>query len=159
MVWHWYKIVLRIGSRRGLNKEELGYPRGSFQVLIDALEKAIEDKGGLILKGTTVKRIVVENNNAVGIEPADDDKTRTAMQIAGLTVNENGYIPFDRVYTSAPSFATLKIVSELTADYIERMNQAKYMAAVLVILKLKRQLTQCTGSILPIGSMPSFSDN
>src|SRR5512135_1828280 len=41
MVWHWYKIVLRIGSRRNIGKEELGYPRGSFQVLIDALEKAI----------------------------------------------------------------------------------------------------------------------
>ena len=28
MEWHWYKIVLRIGSRRGVAKEELGYPRG-----------------------------------------------------------------------------------------------------------------------------------
>ncbi|CAG0945636.1 partial 15-cis-phytoene desaturase, partial [Anaerolineae bacterium] len=48
MVYIWYKIVLRIGSRRGVSKEELGYPRGSFQVLIDALENAIKKQGGKI---------------------------------------------------------------------------------------------------------------
>lgn len=141
MVWHWFKIVLRIGSRRGLNQEELGYPRGSFQVLINALEKAILEKGGVILKGATVKRLVVENNSAVGIEPADDENTRAALARANLQTNPQGYIPFDRVYSSAPSFATLKFVSELAGDYVAKMNEAKYMGAVLIILKLKRQMT------------------
>lgn len=142
MVWHWYKIVLRIGSRRGLNKEELGYPRGSFQVLIDALEKAIESKRGVILKGATVKRIVVENNVAVGLEPGDDEGTREALARAGLQLNAQGYLPFDRVYSSAPSFATKKLVSELPAEYLARMETAKYMGAVLLILKMKEPLTQ-----------------
>jgi protoporphyrinogen oxidase len=147
MVWHWFKIVLRIGSRRGLNREELGYPRGSFQVLIDALEKAIEQKGGVILKGATVKRVVVENNTAVGVELADDENTRAALAGVGavhelpLRVNDQGYIPFDRVYSSAPSFATLKFVHELPADYVAKMNEAKYMGAVLLILKLREQMT------------------
>lgn len=141
MVWHWFKIVLRIGSRRGLNTEELGYPRGSFQVLIDTLEKAIVNKGGTILKGATVKRVVVENNVAIGIEPANDENTRNAMQHANMQVNEKGYIPFDRVYSSAPSFATLKFINELPADYVAKMNEAKYMGAVLLILKLKQQMT------------------
>lgn len=147
MVWHWFKIVLRIGSRRGLNKEELGYPRGSFQVLIDALEKAIEQKGGVVLKGATVKRVVVENNTAIGIEPAGDENTRGALQRAGTSNptnvlrNEQGFIPFDRVYSSAPSFATLKFVTELPSDYVAKMNEAKYMGAVLLILKLKQQMT------------------
>lgn len=141
MVWHWFKIVLRIGSRRGLNKEELGYPRGSFQVLIDALEKAIEQKGGIILKGATVKRVVVENNVAVGIELAEDENTRAALQRANILPNERGYIPFDRVYSSAPSFATLKFVHELPNAYVAKMNEAKYMGAALIILKLKQQMT------------------
>lgn len=147
MVWHWFKIVLRIGSRRGLNQEELGYPRGSFQVLIDALEKAIENRSGVILKGATVKRVVVENNTATGIEPADDENTRAALARVGalnstpLRVNERGFIPFDRVYSSAPSFATLKFVHELPAAYVAKMNEAKYMGAVLLILKLKQQMT------------------
>lgn len=141
MVWHWFKIVLRIGSRRGLNKEELGYPRGSFQVLIDALENAIERQGGIILKGATVKRVVVENNIAIGIEPADDENTRAALVQANIQINERGFIPFDRVYSSAPSFATLKFISELPPAYVANMNEAKYMGAVLLILKLKQQMT------------------
>ncbi len=64
MEWHWYKIVLRIGSRRGMTKEALGYPRGSFQVLIDALEAAIKKQGGKIYLGATVQRVVVENGVA-----------------------------------------------------------------------------------------------
>ncbi len=147
MVWHWFKIVLRIGSRRGLNQEELGYPRGSFQILIDALEKAIEKQGGVILKGATVQRVVVENNTAVGIELADDANTRAALGGANavsshvVSLNERGYIPFDRIYSSAPSFATLKFVHELPDAYVAKMQEAKYMGAVLLILKLKRQMT------------------
>ncbi|MCC7161604.1 MAG: NAD(P)/FAD-dependent oxidoreductase [Anaerolineae bacterium] len=141
MVWHWFKIVLRIGSRRGLNKEELGYPRGSFQVLIDALEKAIVQQGGVILKGATVKRLVVEDNTAVGLEPSEGENTRAALTRRGISPNQSGYVPFDRVYSSAPSFATLKFVHELPGDYVAKMNEAKYMGAVLLILKLKRQMT------------------
>lgn len=141
LVWLWYKSVLRLGSRKGLNKEVLGYPRGSFQVLIDSLEKAIIAKGGMILKGATVKRVPVENNTACGIELADDESTRTALMRSGLQVDERGYIPFDRVYCSAPSFAALRIVNELPESYVAKMKSAKYMAAVLVILKMKNAMS------------------
>src|SRR5574341_701527 len=46
LVFLWYKARLRITSRKGLNKEVLGYPRGSFQILIDALANAIRKQGG-----------------------------------------------------------------------------------------------------------------
>jgi protoporphyrinogen oxidase len=130
-----------------LNREELGYPRGSFQVLIDALERAVEQKGGVILKGATVKRVVVENNTAVGIELAEDENTRGSVARAGtahesiLRVNPQGYIPLDRIYSSAPSFATHKFIHELPLDYMAKMNEAKYMGAVLIILKLKQPMT------------------
>ena len=102
MEWHWYKIVLRIGSRRGVAKEELGYPRGSFQVLIDALENAIKKQGGKIFLGATVKRIVVENGVATGLQLAEDETSqRAARELTSLK--------FDRVICTAPSFAALKI--------------------------------------------------
>jgi protoporphyrinogen oxidase len=141
MEWHWYKIVLRIGSRKGLNKEELGYPRGSFQVLIDALENAILAKGGQIFKGATVKRIVVENGVACGLELADDENTLKALAACPLKANDQGYIAFDKIYCSAPSFATLRIVDQFPGWYVEKMTAAMYMAAVLVILKLKHSLS------------------
>ena len=138
MEWHWYKIVLRIGSRRGMTKESLGYPRGSFQVLIDALADAIRKQDGKIYLGATVQRVVVENGVARGLQFADDAASQAAQrELAG----GESYARFDRVICTAPSFATLKIVNEFPPEYVAKMNAAKYMAAVLVILKLKKSLS------------------
>ena len=154
MEWYWYKLVLRIGSRKGLTKEELGYPRGSFQVLIDALEKAIVDKGGQIFKGATVKRIVVENGTACGLELADDETTRQAMAGSSLKPNAQGYIPFDKIYCSAPSFATLRLVNEFPEAYVAKLKAAKYMGAVLLILKMKHSMSPIYWMNIPDRSIP-----
>ncbi len=138
LVWLWYKAVLRLGSRKGLAKEVLGYPRGSFQVLIDALEQAILSQGGRVFKGTAVSRIVVEKGAACGLR---FDGEPAAIRAAGLEPNEAGYVPFDRIVCTAPSFATLRLVDEFPEAYLAKMTAAKYMAAVLVILKLKRPLS------------------
>ena len=137
MEWHWFKIVLRIGSRRGVAKEELGYPRGSYQVLIDALENAIEKYGGKIYTGTTVQRIIVENGVATGVQFADDAVSQTTKRELN---DELSYVPFDRVICTAPSFVAQKLV-DFPAEYVKKMTAAKYMAAVLVILKLKHSMT------------------
>jgi protoporphyrinogen oxidase len=141
LVWLWYKAVLRLGSRQGMSKEVLGYPRGSFQVLIDALEQAVKQKRGLVFKGATVIRIAVENNIACGLELGDDENTRESLAGSGLAPGARGYIPFDRIYCSAPSFAALRLVSELPESYVAKMNAAKYMAAVLLILKMKHPMS------------------
>lgn len=138
LVWLWYKTVLRLNSRKGLTKEVLGYPRGSFQVLIDALENAIQKKGGRVYLGTTVRRIVVENGIACGLEFADDAASQAAQRELGAG---NAYAPFDRIICTAPSFATLKLVSEFPPAYVAKMNAAKYMAAVLLILKMNRSMS------------------
>ncbi len=142
MVYIWYKIVLRIGSRRGVSKEELGYPRGSFQVLIDALADAIRKQGGKIYLGTTVQRVVVDASRGVahGLQFADDENSRAVGASLRLAATD-GYARFDRIICTAPSFAALKIVPEFPAEYVAQMNAAKYMAAVLVILKLKQSLS------------------
>ncbi len=136
--WLWYKSVLRLGSRKGLTKEVLGYPRGSFQVLIDALERAIKKQGGKIFLNTTVQRIVIENGSARGVQFADDAPSQAAQRELASGAS---FAAFDKIICTAPSFATLKIVSEFPADYVAKMNAAKYMAAVLVILKLKQSVS------------------
>ncbi len=144
MVWHWFKIVLRIGSRKNMAKEVLGYPRGSFQVLIDALENAIRKQGGKIYLGTTVQRIVVENGTACGLQFAQDEASQAAQkELASGKPNASdaSYASFDRIICTAPSFATLKLVSEFPQVYVAKMNAAKYMAAVLLILKLKESVS------------------
>lgn len=138
LVWLWYKAVLRLNSKKGLTKEVLGYPRGSFQVLIDALEHAIKKQGGKVYVGTTVQRIVVENGAACGLHFADDEKSQAAQR---ELADGNAYASFDRIVCTAPSFATLKIVDEFPAEYVAKMKAAKYMAAVLLILKIKQPMS------------------
>lgn len=137
LVWLWYKAVLRLGSRQGLTKEVLGYPRGSFQVLIDALERAILKHGGRIFKGTAVRRIVVENGVARGLEFENPE----AIRAGGLDQNELGYVPFDRIICTAPSFATVRLVQDFPDWYMAKIKSTNYMAAVLIILKMKRPLS------------------
>lgn len=136
--WFWYKAVLRLGSRKGMTKEVLGYPRGSFQVLIDALQNAIFKQGGKAYLGTTVQRIAVENGVACGLQFAGDAESQAAQrELAG----GSSYASFDRIICTAPSFATLKIVSELPSEYVAKMKAAKYMAAVLLIVKIKHSMS------------------
>ena len=52
MVWFWGKIWLRPTSRRSpLEGEKLGYFRGSFNTLIDALARAARDAGATLIAG------------------------------------------------------------------------------------------------------------
>jgi protoporphyrinogen oxidase len=138
--WLWYKAVLRLGSRKGLSKEVLGYPRGSFQILIDALERAIRKHGGKIYLGATVQRVVVENGVACGLQFADDETSRAAGARLSRAPTD-AYARFDRIVCTAPTFAALKIVSEFPADYAAKMRATKYMAAVLLILKMKHSMS------------------
>ncbi len=125
LVFLWYKARLRLTSRKGLSKEVLGYPRGSFQVLIDALENAIKKQGGKISLGAPVQRIIVENGAATGLQLAEPSLATQS---------------FDRIICTTPSFVAMKL-ADFPADYLKKMTAAKYMAAVLLILKLKHSLS------------------
>ncbi|MEU8285489.1 NAD(P)/FAD-dependent oxidoreductase [Micromonospora sp. NPDC048905] len=46
------------------------YPRGGFGTLVDALAAAVRDNGGELLLGDEVRRILVEDGRAVGVETA-----------------------------------------------------------------------------------------
>jgi len=137
LVFLWYKARLRLTSRKGLSKEVLGYPRGSFQVLIDALADAIRKQGGKIFCGVTVQRVLNENGVATGLSFADD----AASQAAQRELSGNGsFAAFDRVICTAPSFAAMKL-AEFPNAYVKKMTAAKYMAAVLMILKMKQSMS------------------
>lgn len=137
LVFLWYKARLRITSRKGFSKEVLGYPRGSFQVLIDALADAIRNQGGKIYCRTTVQRIVVENGIARGLEFAQDPASQAAQRELS---DGNSYARFDRVICTAPSFAAMKL-ADFPEAYVKKMTAVKYMAAVLLILKLKHSMS------------------
>lgn len=126
MTWFWGKIHLRGGSRQGLGPEKLGYPRGSFQVLIEALAREIEARGGRIRSGTPVQRVLLEDGRAGRL----------------LLEGERAAGPYDALVVTTPSPEFLALVPELPADYAALVRGVRYQAALCLVLQLKRALSE-----------------
>lgn len=122
MVWLWGKIHVRFTSRAG-GRERLGYMRGSFAVLVEALRERIMDSGGEIHTSSPVSNIVVQDEKAVGLQ-------------AG-----GGFYPFDAVIATVPSPAFLNMVPQLPVDYAGKLEGVRYQRAVCLVLTLKKPIS------------------
>ena len=125
MVWLWGKIHLRFASR-AKGRERLGYLRGSFGLLIDALGKRILANGGEINISAPVNKIVVEGEEG--------------EKAVGLQVGEQVH-PFDAVIATVSSPTFLSMVPQLPGDYARKLEGVRYQAAVCLVLTLNRPLS------------------
>ncbi len=124
MVWFWNKIFLRTQSRKSpLAKEHLGYILGSFNVLIDRLGEAIEEKGGVVKAGV--------GTNA--LERSDHGWT--------ATTTEGDVIERDIIVATVPSPILLRMVPELPDDYKRKLTGAIYQGAITMVLQSRRPLS------------------
>ena len=129
MAWVWGKINTRVKSRgKSMVREKLGYPIGSFGLVFDTLAKRIRDLGGEVHTSTPVNRIVVE-----------DDRVRGVELRAGRNISREER--FDAVLATTPSPVFTRLAPPLPADYQARLDVARYMSAVLVVLVLDRPLS------------------
>jgi protoporphyrinogen oxidase len=124
MVWFWGKIWLRTTSRSSpLAKEHLGYFRGSFNVLIDALAAAARNAGAEIVVGEGPTTLQSRDNQGWNV------------------VLENGNVPVDAVVVTTPSPILLRLVPDLPESYQAQLQTLEYEAAIVVLLQLKRPLS------------------
>ena len=137
MVWFWGKIYLRFASRDGglLAKEQLGYLRGSFGRMVDALEAAIAGHGGVVEAGRAARRVVVEDGRAVGVEL----EPRTEGGAPEL-------LPADRVIATVHSGLLPRLAPELDdlpggAAYRAQLEAVEYQWATVLMLALDRPLS------------------
>ncbi len=139
MVWFWGKIYLRFASRpKGglpligglLAKEQLGYLKGSFGRLVDALVAACRGLGGTLTSGAPVEEVLVEDGVAVGVRLADGREERA-----------------DAVLATTPSGLFRKIVPSLESageagqQYARMLDAVQYQWATVVVLTLDRPLS------------------
>lgn len=115
MSWFWARVHLRSTS--------LGYLRGGFQQLYNALVAEIERLGGRTYFGTAVTRI----SRGVG--------GKLCFQAGGETHE------FDRVISTLPTRLTIMLTTDLEGEYAERYGNLESYGAQCVILALDRQLT------------------
>lgn len=119
MVWLWGKVYLRGRSRSvtGLG-ERLGYMRGSFGRLVDALVSRLREAGARLEFATPVKRIV----------PVE----------GGLEVHtRNGAERFGKVLFTAAPQELVRVASDgIPADQRSRLERLTATAALCVVLEL-----------------------
>jgi protoporphyrinogen oxidase len=139
MAWLWSKIHLRMASRKGgpLQKEQLGYLMGSFQVYIDEMERRMRAGGVRITTGATVERITAEYGRATGIV------------LAGGT-----HVAADAVIAAVPSVLFKKLAPPLTADYERRLDAVQWQGAICAVLTLDRPLSDIYWMNIGDRSMP-----
>lgn len=124
MVWFWGKIWLRTTSRRSpLEAEKLGYIRGSFNTLIDALERGARAAGAKLVVGGGPSAI-----------RQNDDETWTLDL-------PDGPVTVDAVVATVPSPVLLRLVPNLPAAYQEKLSGLTYEAAAVALLQLKQPLS------------------
>lgn len=108
--WFWARIKAR--------SAKLGYPRGGFQHLADAVAKKIVAKGGTVQCDVSVKKLCIEANQP---------------QI----ICENGEIhTFDRVLVSGSNYFFSQISPQLPASYHKQLLAFKGIGAVNMVLEM-----------------------
>jgi len=115
MSWFWARIHLRSSS--------LGYLRGGFQQLYDALVAEIRSLGGTVLFGTTVQCVGLDTDGTFRVTTSGDTFT------------------FDRVISTLPTRLTIQLTPSLPSEYAEKYSELESYGAHCVILALDRQLT------------------
>lgn len=126
MVWFWGKIRLRTTSRRSpLDEEKLGYFRGSFDTIVNAMVDGC-------------RRNDVELHAGLGPErlhQLEDGRWEVRFGDAAEPVT------CDAIVATVPSPIFSRLVPQLPDDYRARLGGLEYEAAVVAVLELDRKLT------------------
>ncbi len=115
--WFWSRVHLR--------SPELGYLRGGFQQLYNALAEKIGARGGALRFDQSVTGISGEGDGAVRVDIATPDGPAT--------------LGADRVVSTLPTKLSLRLTAGLPDDYKERYDWGDALGAHCVVLELDRQ--------------------
>jgi protoporphyrinogen oxidase len=139
MVWLWSKLRLRRGS--DATDERLGYPRSSWEVLLEALRDRIEAGGGRVLIDHPAARLARVRDGWT-VTPGAPESFRTGHDprrfVAGGEPER-----YDRVLATVPSdvFEQLLEPGTLPEDYRRRLDATEYFTALCLLLEVDRQVT------------------
>ena len=114
MPWLWARIHYRSNA--------LGYVRGGFQQIYEALSAAIVAHGGAVRLGTMVRHVQPEPDGSFTVTTA------------------NGEQRFGRVVSTLPTRVTYAVVPDLPAAFRERYDWGLAFGAHCLILSLDRSL-------------------
>ena len=124
--WLWGRIQQRAAARRS-GVEQLGYLRGGFAQLFDAVSAELSTLGVEIRTSTSVRAIAVDTGRATGV------------LVAGPGRDAAEVISADAVVYTGPLPDLAGLVPEVDRD--PRWTSIGAMGAMAVVLELRRQIT------------------
>jgi len=125
MVWFWGKIWLRTTSRRSpLDQEKLGYIKGSFNVVTDAIVDGARKAGAELNCGAAL----------TALNPLPDDRWEVQF-------DDRPAVEVDSVIVTTPSPIMLRLAPMLPDWYKQILSGLTYEAAAVALLQLDRKLS------------------
>ena len=121
--WLWARLSQRSLSRDSKSMgESLGYMRGGFKTLYDALADDLVARGVKVNLSTPVKRISAAGHRVRGVE------------------TEAGFEEFDQVLSTLPIPVFSRITEGLPPAYASRVQAVEYMGVICIVLTLDREV-------------------
>jgi len=122
LAWMAGRLRQRARSRKGTS-EQLGYLRGSLQVLVDRLVEDLRSRGAKIMTNTKVKSLLSHDGAVTGVE------------------TEGGIIRADRVVCTTPTPILADLIRPIDLTYADSLQRIEYLGAMCTILALPEQLS------------------
>ena len=135
--WMWGRVHQRNAARQGMG-EKLGYLRGGFKAMFDALDTELRRLGVTVQTSTGVDRIVVEDGEVRGLETSQ------------------GVVEADAVVYAGAHSTLAKLLPDGVSD--PRWGQIGSLGVLCVVLQLRRKVsdiywTNVCDPTLPFGGM------
>jgi len=157
MAWIWCKIrVRRQVSGKEARKELLGYPRGSWQPLLDSLAREIEERGGRVLIDRPAAQVSREGGSFT-VVPGAPASWRRGHDPASFEHGEGER--YDMVLATVPSdvFRDLlhpDLAGDLGAEYMSKVDAVEYQSALCLLLELDEQYSPTYWTNIADPSLP-----
>jgi protoporphyrinogen oxidase len=121
--WIWARMVRLSRSRTSPWREELGYLEGGSQVVLEALARDFERRGGRVVCNAGVDAILFDGGRATGV------------RAGGETV------PADAVISTVTTSRFLKLAPGLEGPYIEGLRRIPTIGIFCLLLRLTERVT------------------
>jgi protoporphyrinogen oxidase len=117
----WFVERMKLRSERSFKGEKLGYIRGGFKILVNALEKDVKKRGVKIFLNTEVKDV--------------EKKDKFEIKINGKKI-------FAKCVISTIPLHILKNFKIFDEKFKEKIDSIEYQNSLCILVSLKKQLTK-----------------
>ena len=125
MAWMWARLRSRARTRTpNKRRERLGYFRGSFRVIVDALLNSVQARGARVRLGAPVEAISVGGSGSPGI------------RIGGTSIGA------DAVVATVGLPVIRSLLPEVHQEFASELAATAYVGACVVLLQLREKLSR-----------------